>query len=431
MGWLGFRSWGPCARAVGGGFFAFFAALYPADRPDASPQRRNDSLVVETPRLTWREVVKAVDRHPRLSAAAHQVAASRALAGAVEAPADPSIEWNTAWAQARNTGDSRVEWGLSLQFPLGGLLQHGARFEMGKAALASSQVEAIVLRREILLRLGDLFWDHAAAEARVETLEEGLKQTEALRKIVQTRVAQGEARPVEAMRLEVEWEKMRADLEAARLALGGSRGLLALWLGAPPGAGLRIEADLRALPELPTEEAVARKIRAQDPALLLERARLRERAAELEWERRAKAPSPAVRVFTAQELDRQAYGLSLNLEFPVWAWSGKKHLAARERQAATKNSLEALEFEAGAEGLELLAACRAQHGMAQSYRERILPRAEAAALVVEKTWRLGEAGLLDLMDARRTLLETRRVALASYIEARSNIAKLKTLMGEE
>ena len=50
---------------------------------------------------------------------------------------------------------------------------------------------------------------------------------------------------------------------------------------------------------------------------------------------------------------------------------------------------------------------------------------------MEKTYRLGEAGLLELIDARRVLVETRRQYLALLLQAQLDRSHLIALTGQE
>ena len=83
---------------------------------------------------------------------------------------------------------------------------------------------------------------------------------------------------------------------------------------------------------------------------------------------------------------------------------------------------------------------RAWHGMAYSDAARavadrqktgILPRAEESARTLERTFQLGEAGILDVIDARRVLLEARREYLSSARERDVDCGALVLLSGRE
>ncbi len=50
---------------------------------------------------------------------------------------------------------------------------------------------------------------------------------------------------------------------------------------------------------------------------------------------------------------------------------------------------------------------------------------------MERTYQLGEASLLEVIDARRTLLDTRRQLLGALAQAQIDCSRLGALVGEE
>jgi cobalt-zinc-cadmium efflux system outer membrane protein len=50
---------------------------------------------------------------------------------------------------------------------------------------------------------------------------------------------------------------------------------------------------------------------------------------------------------------------------------------------------------------------------------------------MERTYQLGEASLLELIDSRRTLLESKRLYLSALGQAHIDCARLGVLVGEE
>ncbi len=61
----------------------------------------------------------------------------------------------------------------------------------------------------------------------------------------------------------------------------------------------------------------------------------------------------------------------------------------------------------------------------------MLPRAEASARTLGRAYELGEAGLLDVLDARRVLLDTRREHLDLLLDMQTACGDLAALAGLE
>jgi outer membrane protein, heavy metal efflux system len=76
-------------------------------------------------------------------------------------------------------------------------------------------------------------------------------------------------------------------------------------------------------------------------------------------------------------------------------------------------------------------ACERAAADAVRQAELILPRAEESARTLERSFELGEANLIDAIDARRVLLEARRAALASTRQREVDCGTSLILSGRE
>ncbi|MCP4676689.1 MAG: TolC family protein [Deltaproteobacteria bacterium] len=388
-----------------------------------------DGTKIET-RVTWNHIVRLAEEHPQIGASQHRVAAAHAAVDAAGAVPNPSLEATTAYGQAIDNSASKVEWGLSLSIPLGWIAQRRARINAADAGASLEEAQAMALRRDVLLQLRVLFWTLVYQQERVTALIELDNQMSSLASTVKLRVEKGEVRPVEAMRVEVEAEKVAGELEVAGLALAASSKRLAVWLGVRDSKRLVAEANLNQLPEPITPE-LARQRAGRHPILDAAKAREQSLAASVTVERRARVPSIAVEVFTDHELDRSAYGVGLAIDLPLWNWNTaniqrSEHLLAAQRKS---REVELLELETLA--IEVLSKCRAGVVLATRYNESILPGAQSAAQAIERTYQIGEASLLEVIDARRTLLDTKRQFLSALADAQINCSRLHAIVGKE
>lgn len=392
--------------------------------------------------VTWADILRLVDRHPRLAAGTLQVDAAQRGVDAAGAVPNPTLEGSLGLGRPRPEGGfelelprlddtARTEWGLALTLPLGWLAQRGPQVEAARAEVEIAQAEARVLRRDVLLQLRTLFWTLVAEQARVAALEALEGQTSELVQAVRRRAAQGEVRPVEATRVEIELERVSGELQSARSVLGARRAELALWLGVPAGGAPVAVADLDTLPAPLQLDSALALARANHPALAVARARTRSLETEVGKEKAARAPSLAVTGFAASELDRTAYGLGLAVDLPVWNWNSGRIAAAEARLAAGRKEGEAARLEVEASILECQAACQRSVQTATRFRDNVVPRSESVASMMERSYLLGEASLLEVIDARRTLLDSRTQYLSALGQAQIDCSRLGSLVGEE
>ncbi len=396
---------------------------------------RAAELAVATPppdvvTVTWPELVRLVGRHPRLAAARSRIAEARGATVAAGAVPNPTLEGTLGRGRGQVGDARRSEWGLALSIPFGWVAQRGARLDAAQAGLAAAEADHAALRREVLLELCERFWQLAYEQARVASFETLVETTEALARTVRRRVEKGEARSIEATRAEVELEKVRADLDEARAFRAARQAGLGLWLSTTAGQTIAARASLDELPRVMKLSETLEHARASHPSVLAATARIHAAAAELAVEKRARVPSVSLRAFTTSELDRRALGAGVTLEVPVWNWNRGPIAETAARLAGSKRQAEATALALALAVTETHAACQAQALIARRLGEQVVPRSEAAAATLARTFELGEATLLEAIDARRTLIDARRRHLASLVEAHLQCGRLGVLVGE-
>lgn len=408
-------------------------AMAGAYQPDSAPapaagQAGPPATVVE---VTWPDIVRLIDQDPRLAAGRSLVDAARAGVDAAGAVPNPTLEGDVGQGSARSGGASRVEWGFALSMPLDWIAQRGSRIDAAEAEFDIAAAQSRELRRDALLQLRVLFWTLAYEQARVATLDGLRTQTSSLVETVRRRVEMGEVRPVEGPRVEIELEKVLSEGEAAITALSARQAELALWLGVLPGKTIVAVADLDALPVVVDRDTALAKALATHPALSVAEARSRSFAAEVDMQRRARVPSLSIAGFTISELDRRASGVGLAVDLPIWNWNSSRIAQARANLAAGRNQAESARREVATTVLETQAACQASILAAARLKNNVVPRSEAVASTMEKAYQLGEASLLDVIDARRTLLDSHRLYLSALVQAQIDCSRLGALIGED
>jgi cobalt-zinc-cadmium efflux system outer membrane protein len=276
-----------------------------------------------------------------------------------------------------------------------------------------------------------LFWRLAYEQARVVSLAALDAQTVQLAQTVKRRVEKGEARPIEATRVEIELDKVTTELESARTALSARQAALALWLGSSAGKTIVAVADLDALPVVLDLDAARAKTRAAHPAIAVARARMHALTAELDTEKLARVPAYSLAGFAANELDRRAYGVGLAVTLPVWNWNSGGIAQAEAKLAAGRKQVEATSLDLETTVIETQTACQSSVQTAARLGRNMVPRSETVASVMERTYQLGEVSLLEVIDSRRTLLDSKRLYLSALAQAQIDCTRLAVLVGEE
>ena len=239
-------------------------------------------------------------------------------------PPNPELEATAGRGTAREGPARRNEWGLAVSIPLDWLARRGPEVDAARATVDEVAAEGQALRAEVSAELWRLFVRAGYAQSEVETLEATEQQVEALTRLVRRRVEAGEGRPVEVPRVELELERVRNELAAARANRDGALAQLAAGSARadPPrgGPGRAADRGRRGARERPG--AVTRASGRRSRAPRRRGRRRRSRGA------RGCRPSRSG-AFYASELDREAVGGRLAVELPLWDWKTGRVRAGR------------------------------------------------------------------------------------------------------
>jgi cobalt-zinc-cadmium efflux system outer membrane protein len=409
--------------------YRIIAAVLAAGACASSLQAQTSPPGAAEPVLT---LVQALERagatSPAREAAAAGIRAAEAQRRVAALRPNPSIV-----AEAENVAGTGIYKGLSssettvgLAFPieLGG--KRGARIAVADAQASRVSLEAAVALADLRLRVTQAYNDAAAAQRRAVIAREQVGiATEALR-AARVRVQAGRASPLEEQRADVariaaEGAAERAERTAAVTAgnlarlIGGHPGSLDLgWFdrvgGIGPQASIEVDGTLAAAAaraDFATASAQVRLARSQRvPDVTL---------------------SASARRLEQTNDTAAVFGLSIPL--PVFN-SGRAgvDLAAAQRQQADAQRrvvlLDAVQAIATAQGEAYNAATTARNATGPA-----LAAAQEAARIARIGYREGKFGQLDLLDAERTLSETRQAAieaLAAFHDAQARLERLTT-----
>jgi len=380
--------------------------------------------------LRWNDLVSLVDHHPLIAAASQRISVARGRLRTARQISNPFLSGSLGRGLAQDNIGSRLEWGVELTIPFDWLIDRGYRIRAAQAGVEVAEQENRTLRVEVLQQLWDLFWTIGYDQALVTTLKQTEAEVAQLAHMVKLRVEKGETRPIESARIETELDKVRIELRNGLADSRTHREQLALWLGDSGAVDFTVDADLSDLPPIPERADIIESIRIRNPAILARQARVQELAAAVGIEKRRLIPAMEVSGFYEDELDRRAYGGLLSLEIPVWNWNTGEIQRVTAEWAAAQKELEALAWQLRQSAIDAYNLYMQDHDTVRRYRDRIIPNVKRTVETVEKTYMVGEISLMDVLDVRRTLLQTNREYLAAQLKLQLDYARLIALTGE-
>lgn len=405
------------------------AAVLAASACAGAAQAQDAPPVAAGPALTLaRALEMAGASSPLLDAAAAELRAAEAGERIAGLRPNPSvtleIENVAGSGPYRGFESSETTTALALPIELGG--KRSARIAAAGARSGRAAIEAAMAEADLRLAVTLAFAEAAAAERRLDTAREQDRiAAEALR-VAQARVRSGRASPIEEQRAELARINAAADLKRSASQVELARFALSRLVGAPVTGGLdqgwfaQIPASHGPLLPIDSTGTLALAAAEADLAIADSGVRLArsQRVPDLTLSagaRRMEASGDTAAVF------------SLSLPIPLFDNGGAAlSLASAERQRADAlRRMTALEVEqaiarAQAEAASAAASATTASGPA-------LKSAEETARIARIGYREGKFGQLDLLDAERTLAETRLAAidaLLAYHVARAQLERL-------
>jgi len=316
--------------------------------------------------------------------------------------------------------------GPAIPIELGG--KRSARVAVARAQLTRAEIQQAITAAEVRLQVTQLYIEAVAAERRLATARDQARIANDALRAASIRVQAGRASPLERQRADVAVTYAEANVERQARLAEASRINLVRRLGQPI-SGILDESVLDILPGANVFGPAVSVDSSGTLALAAANADFTIAEAGVRLARANRVPDlnvgPAIRRLEAT--NDLAAVFTVTIPIPVFN-NGRAAIAqatAQQTQADALRRLTALDIQqaitdAQAEAANAATTARAASGPA-------LASAQEAARIARIGYREGKFGQLELLDAERTLAETRVAAidaLAAYQNARAQLERL-------
>lgn len=286
-------------------------------------------------------------------------------------------------------------------------------------------------RIDVLTAVSQAVTDVLAAQDAVALTARSSQVVEQVQQTVAARVQAGVVSPIEETRATVALASIRVEAAQARRALEASRLTLALLWGSDTPRFTQVTGALGAepppLPEL--SQLVARV--EQSPELARWAAEISQREAALAFQRSSGVPDVTVaagyRRFTAVDSNAVVVGASIPLPWFDRNRDGIEE--ARTRLAKGREERRAAHARVVAALGRAYAAVASAHDEQTILRTTALPGSQQAFDAISEGYGLGRFGLLDVLDAQRTLVTISRQLLRAVSNYHTAVAEVERLIG--
>lgn len=389
--------------------------------------------VTAAPMTGWKvedAVQLALENSPALRASALRIRAREAESVQAKVLPNPELELEVENVAGDGpfSGTDAAEYTvfISQSIAMGSKRSRQYRVADAERGLAKWDYESA--KRDLVSSVTAAFVQVLEDQERLSLSRELVDLAEQLVQTAERRVKSGGASVLEQAKAEIERASAIANQEQMERHLEASRRQLATLVGVPIATIAPARGDLYQLHELPVFEELEQRLPA-NPDWARWPAEIEQREAATALANTLRVPDLDLGVGWRRDEDADAHSFifSAGIPLPIFDRGQGSRQAAHHEQAAAQEERRvaelALERElAGAYG-ELAEA----HARATAIKERILPAANKAFDLSREGYLQGRFGYIDLLDAQRTLFDTRSEyveVLRIYHQALAVVARL-------
>ena len=402
----------------------------------ASPLRAgNDPAPVNpTGRLTLREALRlAILQNPELAASNTSVRAAEGRLLQAGLLPNPSVftenENLIGSGPYRGARASENTIQLSQLIELGG--KRAARVRVAQVGKTLAGFDYEGKRLEVLVETTRAFLQTLAAQRRVALAEETARLADDLVPAIRRRVDAGAANAVEVTRAQNATATARIETQQAARDLATARQRLAASWGARTPRFDSVAGDLDNLPPVPSFETLASRL-SLNPSLARYAAETAQRQAEITRAKAQAVPDVTAAVGPRYLTESNDVTVRLNLSVPLPIFD-RNQGAIKEAQAELVRTGQ----------LQQAAATQLTVSLGDAYRNllaarqeidtlqgTLLPGAENAFRQINEGYGAGRYSLLDVLDARRTLVGARTQLVNAQATYQTALAEIEGLTGQ-
>jgi cobalt-zinc-cadmium efflux system outer membrane protein len=367
----------------------------------------------------------AIAANADLSAARQEVAAVKAGVQQAGRSINPTIEVEVEDTR-RSTRETTIQ--LSQPFELGG--KRAARVRAGGHRIDAASVELETKISEVRAAVTAAFFDVVAAQEGHALTNSSLEVAQRGTSIASKRVSAGKASPVEETKARVAESGVRLESLKAESELRLSRRRLAALWGNPAPSFSNAGGTLEGLPEQLKLSTLTLRL-ADSPQVRRARIEVEHRSALSTVERSRRIPDVAVKLGMkrSEELGRSQAIFGVSLPLPIFDRNQGNILESLRRTDKARDELAATMTRLDTELAQAYERFSTARQEAQVLRQEILPGAKSGYDAAVTGFEFGKFSFLDVLDAQRTLLQSRTQYLRALADAHRATADIDAILG--
>jgi outer membrane protein TolC len=382
----------------------------------------------------------ARQQSPELAAAQQDAQAAEQRIAPAAALSDPvlrvelmDLNRSAARLNPLPTGYGETRFTLMQNLPAWG--KRDLKRDIAEADFRQAQSRNEAAWVELAARIKAGYAEYFRAVGNQRLTAEVLALSSRLEQIAQARYAGGLVAQQDPIRAQIEQTALRSELIALEADKAQGRSRLNALLGRDAAAPLAEPEALRPLPTgwADSAAALADRVRAHNPALQAEQARLAMAQKSRELTQRNRLPDFQVGVSPTLSGSRiTAVGVMLEFNLPLQRSSRD----AQEREAqslvdSARSRFDALALQLQGELAGQIAAFDAARQTEVLVRTQLLPQSDLSLQSALAAYEAGKVDFVTLLDAQRQIRGARSSLLKARVDAQLRLAEIERILGED
>lgn len=265
----------------------------------------------------------------------------------------------------------------------------------------------------------------------MEIASKNLEFIKKTHQLIEKRVALGESKELESIKLKVEVLKAQNELRRRETALKLARDNLNKFLGKvlPPDFSLSGKLGYKALTI--DEQSLIERASAIHPLLKMNREEMEGLQSNIQFIKWQRIPDPELKAFIENEIDGKNKGVGISIEVPIWNLRTKEIAEAEGLFLKKKQELKALELELETEVKSGFKQLRLAEQKIDLFHSGLLDQASESLKLARISYEQGEISLMDFLDSQRTYNDVIKDYYQALYEWNSYKASLEKSTGVE
>jgi cobalt-zinc-cadmium efflux system outer membrane protein len=381
---------------------------------------------------------EATRNNPDILAARRGWQAASQVPSQVATPPDPqvtiqhvSVGSPRPFAGFSNSDFAYIGFGISQDLPYPGKLKLKGEAAQQDAAVGREKLEAV--RRSVLQRVKDAYFQIAYVQQTLEVLDRNGKLLEQIEKIADGRYRVGEGSQQDVLKAQLERTKLLREVAHHHELMGTQQAQLIKLLNRPPGSP---EISTEPLVETPlryTSNELLEKVRSENPEVATQQEMVKKQSLQVEIARKDRYPDFSVQYMWQHtgEQSRDYYMLSFSARIPIYR---RRKLNPEMNQAVEELNRSRREYESQVQSSyfdvrnQYIAADTASQ-MLKIYREGLIPQALATYQAGLASYQTGTLDFESLFSTFMDVLNFDGEYWKTLMEHETALARIEQITG--